>query len=347
MEHQNSVGGGYFKGSLFNHVISLENLFEALKEFKSGKTGKLEIQEFAFNLEDNIFKLHTELKEKIWKPDPYIAFYVRDPKLRHIHKATVRDRVFNQALFRILYQIFDKGFISDSYSCRKEKGTHRGVLKLESYIRKISRNYTKRSFALKCDVRKFFDNIDHEILSDLIKKRITDPDILSLIRMILGSFETKPGVGLPLGNVTSQFFANVYLNELDQFAKHGIKTKYYLRYCDDFIILGTDRELLRKYVQSIDVFLCDKLHLFLHPHKIIIRKCNQGIDFLGYVVLPEHIVLRTKTKKRILKKFRLLQARFDRNLITLKTFDSTKHSYLGMLTHCDGYKIKQKLIAPK
>jgi RNA-directed DNA polymerase len=329
---------------LFVHVISLENLFSAWKEFKRGKTSKLEVQEFAFHLEDTIFQLHVKLKRGIWKPDSYRAFYVRDPKLRHIHKATVRDRVFNQALFRVLYQIFDKGFITDSYSCREAKGTHRGVIKLKKYIRNISRNYTKPTLALKCDVQKFFDNIDHEILFTIIKRKITDPDVLSLIQSILKSFETRPGVGLPLGNVTSQLFANVYLNELDQFVKHTLKAKYYLRYCDDFIILATDQQYLRRCIQDIDIFLQDKLHLFLHPHKIIMRKCNQGIDFLGYVVLPKHTVLRTKTKKRVLRKIDFLTSQVNLGQITPETFDQIIQSYLGMLTHCAGYKIRNQII---
>lgn len=336
-------GGGAFQGGLFEHVISLENLFLAWKEFKRGKTSKIEVQEFAFNLEDTIFKLHIELKQKVWKPDTYVAFYVRDPKLRHIHKASIRDRVFNQALFRVLYQIFDKGFIPDSYSCRNGKGAHRGVKMLQRYIRKMSHNYTQPVLALKCDVRKFFDNIDHEILFAIIKRKITDPDILSIIQMILGSFEVKQGAGLPLGNVTSQLFANVYLNELDQFVKHTLKAKYYLRYCDDFIILDPDTSVLEKYIRDVDSFLQEKLHLFLHPHKIVIRKCTQGIDFLGYVTLPQQTVLRTKTKKRIMKKILFTKARMNRGLITQETFDHTLNSYLGMLTHCDGYKIEQKI----
>jgi len=336
-------GWGGLKSSLFDHVISLENLFAAWREFKRGKTGRLEVQEFAFHLEDNIFKLHRELKQKVWKPDSYTAFYIRDPKLRHIHKATVRDRVFNQALFRVLYQIFDKGFITDSYSCRDGKGTHRGVQKIGSYIRKISYNYTKLALALKCDVRKYFDNIDHEILFGIIRKKVSDPDILSIIHMIIWSFETKPGVGLPLGNVTSQLFANVYLNELDQFIKHTLKAKYYVRYCDDFIILDTGRDLLGKYICDIDIFLQSKLHLFLHPHKIIIRTCSRGIDFLGYVVLPKRTVLRTKTKKRIMKKIKFLKAQINRDMITPETFNRNVQSYLGMLTHCAGYKIQQEI----
>ncbi len=335
--------GGAFSGCSFYHLISLENLFIAWNEFKKGKTKKLDVQEFTFNLENNIFNLHNELKQKLWKLDHYTAFYVRDPKLRHIHKATIRDRTFNQALFRILYQIFDKGFITDSYSCRKEKGTHRGVIKLQSYIKKISCNHNRSSFALKCDIRKFFDNIDHQILFNLIKKRINDQDILSIIDLTIKSFETKRGKGLPLGNVTSQLFANIYLNELDQFVKHVLKVKYYLRYCDDFIILENNPKLLQEYIQAISIFLNSRLYLGLHSNKVSIRKCTQGIDFLGYVVLPNCIVLRTKTKKRIFKKIRFLKNQLSKNIISQETFNSTLQSYLGILKHCSGYKIQQKI----
>jgi len=326
-----------------DHIISLDNLFLAWDEFKRGKTGKLEVQEFSFKLEDNIFKLHSELKCGTWKPNHYTAFFVRDPKLRHIHKATVRDRVFNQALYRILYQIFDVGFIHDSYSCRKEKGTHRGVMRLENYIMKITKNYSRPAFALKCDVRKFFDNIDHGILFSIIKRKVTDADVLLLIKMILESFETKLGVGLPLGNVTSQLFANVYLNELDQFVKHILKAKYYLRYCDDFIILDTDTRKLQSYKERTGELLIAKLHLSLHPNKVFIRKCSQGIDFLGYVVLPNRNILRTKTRNRILKKIDIARHMLVQNQIGKEQFESIAQSYSGVLSHCAGHKIQQKI----
>ena len=279
----------------------------------------------------------------LWKPDSYKAFYVCDPKLRRIHKATVRDRVFNQALFRVLYQIFDKGFVEDSYSCRKNKGTHCGVLKLKQYILKVAHNYTCSAYALKCDVRKFFDNIDHKIIYEMIKKKVSDTETLRLINLILKSFETNTDVGLPLGNVTSQLFANIYLNELDQYIKHTLKVKYYVRYCDDFIILDNDRSLLDEYVKTIGTFLLEKLHLNLHPNKIVIRKCTQGIDFLGYVVLPHRNILRTKTKRRIIKKIKCLKVLKDNGFIPAQKFDQTMQSYLGILKHCAGYKIKQQI----
>ena len=329
---------------MFNHILSLRNLFTAWQEFKIGKTGKHDVQEFAFNLENNIFRIHNELKSRKWKPDPYTSFYVRDPKLRHIHKATIRDRTFNQALFRVLYQIFDDRFITDSYSCREKKGTHRGVLKLQSYIRMITHNYTRPAFALKCDVRKFFDNIDHKTLFELIKKRVADNDVLNVIDLIIKSFETKPGKGLPLGNVTSQLFANIYLNELDQFIKHTLKIKCYLRYCDDFIILEQNSDILQEYIQRIESFLVGSLYLNLHPNKVTIRKCTQGVDFLGYIVMKSNIVLRTKTKKRVLRKITFLKEQLDKKLITQDLFDSTIQSYLGILKHCSGYKIQKEVL---
>lgn len=154
----------------------------------------------------------------------------------------------HQAVFRILYPIFDKSFIYDSYSSRTSKGTHSAVDRLEIFLGKASKNSRKNIYALKCDVGKFFDSTDQEILLDLVKRKIDDVDTIWLISKIIKSFEKEIGKGLPLGNVTSQLFANIYLNELDQFVKNGLKIKYYLRYCDDFIVLNEDKEFLRKVV---------------------------------------------------------------------------------------------------
>jgi len=170
------VGGGVNSHNVFEKIISLDNLFSAWKEFKKGKTSKSDVQEFEFNLEDNLFQIHEELKSKKYKHGLYASFYVRDPKLRHIHKASVRDRVFHHTVFRVLYQIFDKNFIYDSYSCRIGKGTHLAVNRLEQCIRKLSKNNSRNIYALKCDIRKFFDSVDKEILLELIKRKIKDAD---------------------------------------------------------------------------------------------------------------------------------------------------------------------------
>lgn len=280
-----------------------------------------------------MFALHQDLTDETYRHGNYSSFYVTDPKLRLIHKAPVRDRVLHHAIYRILYSIFDKSFIHDSYSCRLKKGTHKAVDRLEYFTRKVSKNYTGRCFVLKCDVKKFFASVDQNILLNLISGKITCTKTNRLIAEIISSFPA----GLPIGNLTSQLFANIYLNEFDQYIKHnlycrshfsvlGNKLKlglHYIRYTDDFVIAGNDQTELYKLISEIDYFLQNKLKLGLHPDKVNIRKLSRGVDFLGYVVLPHYRILRTKTKNRMLKRIN------QKNLA----------SYLGLLRHCKSGKV--------
>ncbi len=234
----------------------------------------------------------------------------------------------HHAIFRILYPIFDKSFIFDSYSCRNNKGVHKAINRLNQFSQKASKNNTKTCWVLKCDVKKFFDSIDQEILINLIKNKIKDEDAIWLISKIIKSFSILPGKGIPLGNITSQLFANIYLNELDQFIKHKLKIRYYIRYCDDFAILTDSKNYLENIIFKIGDFLQNNLKLILHPSKIEIRKFNQGIDFLGYVSFACYKILRTKTKNRMLKK-----AKENYKIEMLS-------SYLGILKHCNSFKLK-------
>jgi Reverse transcriptase (RNA-dependent DNA polymerase). len=320
----------------------LKNLFSAWREFRRGKLNKVDVLDFEKNLERNIFKLHDEFASEKYIHGQYKNFYVRDPKLRLISKADVRDRLVHQAVFRVLYHVFDRKYIFDSYSCRIEKGNHAAVRRLDSFCHKVSDNFNQSAFALKCDVKKFFASVDRRILFEIIKRTVKDEKALSLIKTILFSFNSREAIGLPLGNVTSQLFANIYLNELDWFIKRELKIKLYLRYCDDFIILDKDKNKLLAIVPILKIFLGEELKLKLHERKIIIRKLNQGIDFLGYVVLPHHRVLRTKTKNRVLRKIRIKKNDLKNKLIGEKCFNSSLNSYLGMLKHCHGHKNKVK-----
>lgn len=322
------MGGGRFNGhNLFDQIISIENLFLAWKEFLRGKRKKPEVQHFEFNLEDNLFQLHRDLMARNYEPLPYKDFHVNDPKSRHIHKANIRDRVLHQAVFRVLYPIFDKEFIFDSYSCRFDKGVHTAVNRLAGFLRKVGRNNRRVVYALKCDVAKFFDSIDHEILLNLIERKIKDEETLWLVKKIVDSYGCEEGRGLPLGNVTSQLFANIYLHELDFFAKHILRTKYYTRYCDDFVFLGTNSDYSTMLGQ-IREFLERRLKLNLHSKKVIISKYSRGIDFLGYVLRPYYRILRTRTRRRLLRKINNVNA----------------PSYLGVLSHCRGHKLKNKIL---
>jgi RNA-directed DNA polymerase len=316
----------------YKDIICSENLLAAWGEFLKGKRGKRDVREFQYRLADNILTLHAELKSKTYVHGGYNAFNISDPKPRNIHKALVRDRLLHHALYRQLYPFFDRTFISHSYSCRKYKGTHRAIRAFREYAAKASRNDTRTLWVLKCDIRKFFASVDHAILLGLLRRRIPDADLLNLIGHVIESFSVKPGKGLPLGNLTSQLLVNVYMNEFDQFVKHRLKGTYYVRYADDFVILSHDKKWLTEILLSIRDFLWERLRLTLHPDKVSICTIASGVDFLGWVHFPDHSVLRTTTKRRML-----------RRTLGLEENDPTIQSYLGMLSHGNTYKLEQAL----
>jgi RNA-directed DNA polymerase len=286
----------------YDDIISLTNLLDAWCEFRKGKKQKEDVQEFERNLTDNLIILHEELHTRTYQHGSYEHFVVNDPKRRDIHKAGVRDRVVHHALYKKLYPFFDTTFIADSYSCRKNKGTHRAIKNFEVYKRKVSKNYTKQCYILKCDIKKFFASIDHTTLFEILEKRIEDKDVLWLLKNVIQSFNSEvKGVGLPLGNLTSQLLVNIYMNEFDQFMKHELKVKYFVRYADDFVIISQDIVYLKIVRQKVEDFLTQNLKLTLHPDKVFIKTIYSGIDFLGWVHFPHHRVLRTVTKNRMLK----------------------------------------------
>ncbi|MEK7528426.1 MAG: reverse transcriptase/maturase family protein, partial [Patescibacteria group bacterium] len=304
----------------------------------------LYIQNFALNLEDHLFRLHNRLLNDNYQHSAYISFFVHDPKLRHIHKAPVVDRVLHHAVMRVLEPIFEKSFIFDSYSSRKHKGTHKAVKRLHQFAWKLSRNNTRAVWALQCDIRRFFDSVDHIILEGLTKKKIADTPTIKLLHAIIDSFHTQAGKGIPLGNVTSQLFSNIYMNPFDQYMKRTAMAKYYLRYADDFVVLSRDRNYLEELISKMRNFLYDSLRLEMHPAKISIRKWTHGIDFLGYVSFPYYAILRTKTKKRMLKKMRKRRALFQQGVITEYSFNQSLQSYLGILKHCRGSQLANVLL---
>ncbi|MDP3974112.1 MAG: reverse transcriptase domain-containing protein [Candidatus Daviesbacteria bacterium] len=326
---------------LYSQLISIEHLLQAWEEFKVGKRNKSDVQNFERNLENSLFSLHRDLKERVYQHASYTAFNIYDPKFRHIHKARVRDRIVHHAVVSLIEPLFDKTFIYDSYSCRDNKGSHKAVTRLAIFIRKISKNYTGNCFVLKLDVKKFFANVNQTILFDCIKKRVEDPDLLCLIKNILGSFSNNTGI--PIGNLTSQIFANIYLNELDQFVKHVLKEKYYIRYCDDFTIVSPTKRHLENLIPQIETFLNEKLRLSLHEGKIVIRKYTQGVDFLGYIIMPHVILPRTKTRRRVFKKLREKINNLQTGIVSEGSFNQSLQSYLGYLGHANSYKLTQKL----
>ncbi len=287
---------------------------------------------FSIHFLDSVVTLHHELRERTYCHGPYQAFKLNDPKPRHIHKASVQDRLVHHAVYRVLYPYFDRKFIFDSYSCRNGKGTHRAIQRLAAMAGQVSHNHTRTCWVLKCDVRKFFASIDQAVLIRILEKYIANQDILWLLENIIASFQTAPGKGLPLGNLTSQLFVNVYMHEFDQFMKRKLKVKHYIRYADDFVILSEDKHSLVNILSTIEAFLLYELRLTLHPNKVSLRTFASGIDFLGWVSFPHHRVLRTTTKRGM---FRRLEER--------PTFE-TMQSYLGLLQHGNAHRLTQKVL---
>ncbi|OGI68686.1 hypothetical protein A2738_00025 [Candidatus Nomurabacteria bacterium RIFCSPHIGHO2_01_FULL_42_15] len=325
----------------YDNIITIEKLLQAWQEFLRDKKNRKDVILFQAKLMDNVFDLYNDLKNKTYIHGGYHAFNISDPKPRQIHKATVRDRLLHHLIYQELYSYFDSKFIHDSYSCRLNKGTHKAINRFRYFFHKVSKNNTKTCFVLKCDIRKFFANIDHEILKKILEKHIKDKNILWLFSQVIDSFFSPRHiyamadickVGLPLGNLTSQLLVNVYMNEFDQSMKRELKVKYYIRYADDFVVLSENKNYLTNLLPQISKFLEKELKLQLHPDKVFIKTIASGVDFLGWVHFPKHRVLRTSTKRKMLK-----------NLENNPKVE-TVQSYLGMISHGNGYKLREKIV---
>lgn len=316
----------------YKDVISVENLLKAWEEFLPGKKNKEDVCEFSKNLMENILDLNYDLLNKTYKHGGYKAFNISDPKPRNIHKASVRDRLLHHAVYRILYLFFDRTFFSESYSCRINKGTHRAINKFRKFGYIVSKNHIKTCWVLKCDIRKFFASVDQKILIKILAKYISDQNILWLLSKIIHSFySTKECIGLSLGNLTSQLLVNIYMNEFDQWMKHQMRVKYYIRYADDFVILSIDKDYLLELTAKMGDFLDEHLKLQLHPNKVFIKTLASGLDFLGWVHFPNHRVLRTSTRHRAEKAF--LESE---NINRLR-------SYSGLLKHGNQFLFKSEI----
>lgn len=289
-------------------------------------------------MEDNLFSLYEDLKMSKYRHSDYEHFQVFDSKKRDIHKAKVRDRIVHQIIFDYLEEIYEPIFIKDSYSSRKEKGSHQAIRTFKYFSKLILADGKSQCFILKCDVRKYFNSVKQKILLEIIEEKVADKAIFEIIRKIVNSFRDGISVsgdslsdliGIPLGNITSQVFANIYLDRLDQFVKKELKIRFYIRYNDDFVIMDGSRECLEKYLPRVRKFLEEKLELKIPAEKTSIRKLEWGVDFLGYIILKDAILLRNKTKGKIFTKLN------EKNI----------NSYLGLLKHCNSYDLRRKIIS--
>lgn len=304
--------------NLYDHVCSLDNLILAWRKARKGKTKRHYVIMFEKNLVENLLRLHEELKSQAYKPKPLQCFILRDPKTRRISKSDFRDRVVHHALCNIIEPVFDRTFIYDSCANRKGRGNLFAINRFDRFKRKVSRNgrilpnsfndsnYVS-GYCLKADIRHYFQEVDHRILMKIIGKKIMDEKITWLVGQILKNHQGKTeGKGMPLGNLTSQFFANVYLNELDYFIKHGLKAKHYARYVDDFLILHGSRQRLEEWKGLINSFLKKELGLELHDEKSRVISLSRGVDFVGYRNFYHFRLVRKRSIRKMRKKMELL-----------------------------------------
>lgn len=316
----------------FEDVFSAENLLRSFYVFKKGKKDKKDVTEFSMRLVENILGLHRDIMSGAYRHGGYEHFKIADPKPRDIHKASVRDRVVHHAIYGALYLYFDRKFIHDSYSCRIGKGVHKAIHRFKIFAKREGLNGTRTVWVLKGDIRKCFASIDHCILKNIIRKEVRCLKMRRILDSIIDSFSSaERGKGIPLGNLTSQLFVNVYLNELDQYMKRELKAKYYIRYADDFVVFSHDKNSLIEMVPLIEQFLAGHLNLVLHPDKLFIRTVSSGVDFLGWVHFLDHRVLRTVTKNRMFRK------------INSETTLPVLASYWGLLLHGNAQKLRDIL----
>jgi len=355
-----------------SNAFSFQKLLGAYYQCRRRKRKTINAAKFELNFESGLLKLEKELKDKTYRPGRSICFVITDPKPREVFAADFRDRIIHHLLVGCLEPFWEKKFIHHSYSCRKKKGAHLAIKDLKRFIRKASRNFSRPAYYLQTDIAGFFMSLKKDILLKMIAKHLKNPEMLWLAERIINYDPTKnyyykgdpalyrlipprkslfkvpSGQGLPIGNLTSQFFANVYLNELDQFAKHQLNIKYYLRYVDDLLIIHQNPRQLKLWRQQINQFLKDKLELELHPQKTVLQSIYKGINFVGFVVKPRHSLLRRRivgNLKRKLWRFNhspvpeneeIFSERLDKILAVV-------NSYYGQFKRADTFNLRRSI----
>lgn len=332
---------------LYEKIVSFENLLAACKTFRKGKRFKDDVLEFDYHYERELFKLQDELINHTYTPLAPHRFYVYEPKKRVIEAAAVRDRVVHHALCRIIEPIFDKRLIYDTYACRLHKGTLAAIKRFEEFKHRLLCRWNENEiYVLKADIRKYFANIDHRVLLGLINERIKDEEVIWLIRRILsgGNLSCQQAQGIPIGNLTSQFFANLYLSPLDQFIKHDLKAKYYIRYMDDFILMDSSKDRLQEAKAKIARFLEDRLQLSLHPKKQTVAPLRCGIDFPGFRIFFTHRLLRKENAKRFTRRLKKMKERFAEKEITLNRISASINGWTAHASHGDTYRLRKRIL---
>jgi len=355
---------------MFNNIYKLENLLKAYYFARRGKRNKPRICLYDFFLESNLIKLRYFLTSNKYLPSPYAHFVIYDPKTRQVAAPAFRDRVLQHSLVSVIEPLFEKKFIYDSYACRKGKGTHFGAKRIKKFLMaaRCINGKEKEIYVLQCDINKFFQSISWSILLSIISKTINCRQTVNLIEKIitthvqtLGKDQGQLSIfsftgfdneavsvterrGLPIGNLTSQLFANIYLNELDHFAKEVLRERWYARYMDDFLIIHPDKNHLLEAREKIKTYLKKALNLRLHSKKLTIKNVREGVPFVGYRIFYDHILIRGSTLSHMQKKYKKKFKLFQQEQISQEELRQTICSIRGHLNHANAHNLYSFMI---
>jgi retron-type reverse transcriptase len=340
-------------GNLFARLVSWENLVRASHAARRHKRLRDDVLRFEYFCEPELLRLQRELTTGEYQPGTYRTFWIREPKLRLISAAPYRDRVVHHALCRIVEPIFERTFTEGSYACRLGRGTHAAVRKAHQ----LSKRYR---FVCKADIEKFFPSIDHEVVCQLFGRKIKDPRVMELLVKIVSSSHDQPEIvryypgdtlfspherrrGIPIGNQTSQFLANVMLNPLDHYVAESLRVGGYVRYCDDFLIFADDKATLHQAKAKVQTLL-EGLRLSLHPHKCVVFPVNDGIPFLGYRIFPTHLRLAKDNVHRFRRRLRSMQRAYRAGRMNGDDVSRRIVSWLGHARHAATYRLAADLL---
>lgn len=323
---------------MFDKIISYENLLRAYFQTRKCRRSKPNFQKMEMNYEDILITLQWKLKNQVYFPKPYTKFIVFEPKKRKVAAPNCHDRIVHHAIINIIEPLTEKIFVSNSYACQKLKGGFKARSEITTIYRQIYKN-NPVFYALKCDIKSYFASINHQVLVTLLKKFINCDRTIKLLQKIINSYSETPNTGIPIGNLTSQLFANLYLHPLDVFVTKMIGEKNYFRYMDDFLILSPDKEYLINLRVLIKGFLKYYLKLNYHPKKNNIFRADKGVDFVGYLIKPNSVTMRKKTIRKFKKRHKR-RVKLIKKLITQNDFqeaDSLKKRILGSKNSLRGF----------
>lgn len=330
--------------NLLPQVVDILNLYDAFEGAAAGKRQRPEVQRFEFNLEARLHRMRQRVIEGRYRWGNYRRFLIHDPKQREIRAPPFRDRVLHHAIVNVCDPLFERGFIADTYACIRGRGQHRAVERYRQFVRARR----GQGYVLKCDIAGYFRSVDHEVLTALLARRIGDPQLLALLASLITHGAEGPGIGMPIGSLTSQMFANLYLDPLDHFVKESLRVRHYLRYMDDFILLLDDRAQARRRLAEIETFLNERLRLCLNPRRRTIAPLSAACDVLGYVHQPDgRVRVRRRNVQRLRTRVAALEEDFENGWGEWNHVRSSLASWVGLAGRADAFRLSRQIFTAR